>query len=136
MGNFKGSSDRGGFKGRSSGGRPSFQKKSWGAEKGGDREKVTMHKATCSDCAKMCEVPFYPSGDKPVFCNNCFSGKKGDDDRGPRKDFGSRGPKREYGDRSAPRAEYRAPANDDLKKQLGDISNKLDRLLTAIEKLK
>ena len=64
---------RGGFKSggnRSFGGRPSF---------GGDRDRrdhdrgpVTMHKATCATCGEACEVPFRPSGDKPVYCSQCF----------------------------------------------------------------
>jgi CxxC-x17-CxxC domain-containing protein len=35
-----------------------------------------MHKAVCSECGKECEVPFKPSGDRPVFCKDCFSKKK------------------------------------------------------------
>ena len=38
-----------------------------------DRE---MHKATCSDCGQACEVPFKPSGDKPVRCRDCFRKSK------------------------------------------------------------
>lgn len=37
---------------------------------GGPRE---MHKATCASCQKECEVPFKPSGDRPVYCKECFS---------------------------------------------------------------
>jgi len=36
----------------------------------GDKQ---MFKATCDKCHEVCEVPFKPSGDKPVFCNNCFA---------------------------------------------------------------
>lgn len=36
-----------------------------------------MHKATCADCKKECEVPFKPSGDRPVYCKECFSKRKG-----------------------------------------------------------
>ncbi|WP_081477319.1 CxxC-x17-CxxC domain-containing protein [Methanocella arvoryzae] len=36
---------------------------------GGPRE---MHKAVCADCKKECEVPFAPSGDRPVYCQDCF----------------------------------------------------------------
>ncbi len=40
---------------------------------GGDRrEDRQMHRATCADCGRDCEVPFRPSGGKPVYCNNCF----------------------------------------------------------------
>jgi CxxC-x17-CxxC domain-containing protein len=45
---------RGGFRERRGGFRPS-----------GPRE---MHKATCADCGKETEVPFKPSGDRPVYC--------------------------------------------------------------------
>lgn len=130
MGNFKDRDNRGGggFRGGNSGGRPDFQKKSWGGDKGGNRDTV-MHKATCSDCGNSCEVPFRPSGDKPVYCSNCFGAKKEGGDRSPRKDFGSsRAP--------VSRQEFRpAPQNDDTKRQLADISMKLDRLIGAIEKL-
>lgn len=36
---------------------------------GGPRE---MHKAICADCKKECEVPFKPSQDRPVYCQDCF----------------------------------------------------------------
>jgi CxxC-x17-CxxC domain-containing protein len=35
-----------------------------------------MHKATCADCKKECEVPFKPTGDRPVYCKECFSKRK------------------------------------------------------------
>lgn len=35
-----------------------------------------MHKATCSECGKECEVPFQPKEGKPVYCRECFSSKK------------------------------------------------------------
>ncbi|MBI2034910.1 MAG: hypothetical protein HYT11_04225 [Candidatus Levybacteria bacterium] len=41
--------------------------------RGSDRQQ--MHKATCSRCGKACEVPFMPTGSKPVFCNDCFRDK-------------------------------------------------------------
>jgi len=32
-----------------------------------------MHKAVCSECGQACEIPFKPSGDRPVFCSQCFA---------------------------------------------------------------
>jgi len=29
-------------------------------------------KAICADCKRECEVPFRPSGDRPVYCKECF----------------------------------------------------------------
>ena len=37
---------------------------------GGSRE---MHPAVCAQCGKDTEVPFRPSGDRPVYCSDCFS---------------------------------------------------------------
>jgi CxxC-x17-CxxC domain-containing protein len=40
---------------------------------GGPRE---MHKATCSECGKECEVPFKPTEGKPVYCKQCYMQRK------------------------------------------------------------
>jgi len=37
----------------------------------GDSPKE-MHKVKCSKCGKDAEVPFKPSGDRPVYCKECF----------------------------------------------------------------
>ena|SRR3989338_3316378 len=36
-----------------------------------------MHKATCAECGKECEVPFKPIEGRDVFCKECFMKKKG-----------------------------------------------------------
>ena len=33
-------------------------------------------KAICADCKAECEVPFKPSGDRPVYCKECFAKHK------------------------------------------------------------
>jgi len=38
-----------------------------------------MHKATCADCGKECEVPFKPKEARPVYCKECVSKRKGGD---------------------------------------------------------
>ncbi len=35
-----------------------------------------MHKTTCADCGKECEVPFKPVEGRAVLCNDCFRAKK------------------------------------------------------------
>lgn len=54
-------------------GRRNFGRRDFGGP-GGVRQ---MYKAICSACGKDCEVPFKPSGAKPVFCNNCFEKNRG-----------------------------------------------------------
>ncbi|CAG1005868.1 MAG: hypothetical protein OIN86_11160 [Candidatus Methanoperedens sp.] len=31
-----------------------------------------MFKTTCADCKQETEVPFKPSGDRPVYCRECY----------------------------------------------------------------
>jgi CxxC-x17-CxxC domain-containing protein len=40
----------------------------------GPREMFT---ATCSACGREAQVPFRPSGAKPVYCSDCFSSRRG-----------------------------------------------------------
>jgi len=42
-----------------------------------DRGPREMHKATCSDCGKECEVPFKPTEGRPVYCQDCFKKHRG-----------------------------------------------------------
>lgn len=39
------------------------------------RERI-LHKAVCADCKKDCEIPFKPTGERPVYCKECFSKRK------------------------------------------------------------
>ena len=84
MGNFNQGGGRGGFsRGGSRGG---FGGGRGGFGGGRDRGRPDMHSAICSDCGRECEVPFRPTGDKPVYCNDCFKNQGGgsDGDRGGR----------------------------------------------------
>lgn len=86
---------RGGFGGgerREFGGGRAGGEKSFGG--GFQKREVTMHAATCGECGNACEVPFKPSNDKPVFCNDCFMSKRNDRDAGHRGD-NNRGERRE-----------------------------------------
>ncbi len=50
----------------------------------------SLHKAVCADCKKECEVPFRPTGDRPVYCRDCFSKRKPGGPFKERPDSGSR----------------------------------------------
>lgn len=66
----------GGFRGGSGGGRGGGRgggNSGGGFRPSGPRE---MHKATCADCKQETEVPFKPSGDRPVYCRECFQKHK------------------------------------------------------------
>ena len=39
---------------------------------GRNSEQRMMHQTTCDKCGNKCEVPFRPTGNKPVYCSDCF----------------------------------------------------------------
>ena len=82
MGKFNkfGGGDRGGK--RFGGGRRDF-----GGRSGGDRQ---MFSAVCEECGKSCEVPFRQTGDRPVFCSDCFKAQRGGGSSFAPKSFGGK----------------------------------------------
>ncbi len=53
--------------------RGGFRERRGGFRQSGPRE---MHKAICADCGKETEIPFKPSGDRPVYCQECYQKHK------------------------------------------------------------
>ncbi len=94
MGNFdrgRGPRRSGGF----GGGRRDFGGRS------NDRE---MFDAVCNNCGRNCQVPFKPTGSRPVLCSDCFEKENGggggfDSRRAPRSDFRDRNDSRGRNDR-------------------------------------
>jgi CxxC-x17-CxxC domain-containing protein len=43
----------------------------------GERAPREMFSATCSSCGQEAQVPFQPSGEKPVYCSSCFEQRGG-----------------------------------------------------------
>lgn len=123
MGNFD-RGNRGGGRsfggGSRSGGGRSFGGGSRDFGGRGDRE---MHHAVCSNCGKDCEVPFKPTGSKPVLCSDCFSKNR---DSEPRRfgDRGDRAPRRDFAPREG--------GNGQNNKQLDIINAKLDQVLALL----
>ncbi len=121
---FGGGDRRGGF-----GGKPRFND---------DRPKQ-MYQAICSECSKACEVPFRPTGERPVYCRDCFAREgrnAGADfrDHRPRNDFSH---KKHPGPKGVFRAPHVAAASSSqtggFMKEIEAINSKLDRLLGLLE---
>ena len=71
------------------------------------RQRIEMFETTCDKCKRKCEVPFKPSGGKPVYCSDCF-----------RK-----------GDSFEPKTFSPSPSSPDF----DQINSKLDRILRLLE---
>jgi CxxC-x17-CxxC domain-containing protein len=41
------------------------------------RQSREMHDVVCSGCGQIAQVPFIPSGTRPVYCNDCFKKDRG-----------------------------------------------------------
>jgi CxxC-x17-CxxC domain-containing protein len=102
-----------------------FDRKNTGGRTFGSRDsaKPGMFTATCSECGNSCEVPFKPTGRKPILCDRCFKKDGSSPDRKPfRSQRESRGEPSTYRGRNADRE------GDELKK----INAKLDAILRIL----
>ena len=57
---------------RSGGGGYGGGGRSYGSSYGSTRAPRGMHPATCAQCGKETDDPFLPTGDRPVYCSDCF----------------------------------------------------------------
>ncbi len=147
MNNFK----EGGFKKRGGnfGGKPSFGGQRGGSRFGGGRDRgdrgndrpMQKFSATCASCQKSCEVPFRPTGDKPVYCSECFGKKTQDEGFSPRggerrdggRSFEKRPARSDSFDRGARPSVERPRENDnEIKQRLTIIEARLNRILDLI----
>lgn len=44
--------------------------------RGRNKQQRPMFTATCAACNKTTTVPFQPTGEKPVYCKECFQSRK------------------------------------------------------------
>ncbi|MDA2918361.1 hypothetical protein MYX76_02500 [Desulfobacterota bacterium AH_259_B03_O07] len=120
-----------------------FGVRSFGGDRGGSRgfsgrrggDRPEMHSAKCSACGKNCEVPFRPSGEKPVYCKDCFKGEGDDNSRGfrdgGRRDFGGRDSKPRFGYKPSYQHDG-GKSTENYKAQFEQLNSKLDRILKAL----
>lgn len=47
---------------------------------GTDQQGRQLYNVKCSDCGNQTQVPFKPSGDRPVYCRDCYMQKRNDRD--------------------------------------------------------
>lgn len=98
----------------------------------GSRNDGSMHKAICSECSKACEVPFTPSGNKPVYCSDCFGKKKGAQGGGyEKREFAPRGPVSHEARPPMP-PQMRDTRIDELKAQVDSMNSKIDRMMKIL----
>lgn len=99
-----------------------------GGDRGGDRQ---MHQTICSECGRSCEVPFKPTGSKPVYCSNCFN--KGDSPA-PRRAEPSRSYEPSRSQDAGRSYEPKRSADPSRSNEKNDSMNaKLDKIIVLLE---
>lgn len=108
--------------GAKTGGR-SFEKKSYGGSRGGPRGStgggLELFDVTCAQCGTHTQVPFKPTGERPVLCRSCFNGGDG----GSARDA----------PRSSPRGNAGGGSDAAVAAELRMINEKLDKIIEALD---
>jgi len=106
---------------------------SFGRRFGGrDTGRREMHDAVCDNCGKNCQIPFRPSGDKPVYCSDCFEKKGGRDGDRPqgRSSFGR--DSHSGGATNRPISNFNEQAIQQLSKNIETLNTKLDSIISLL----
>lgn len=95
-------------------------------------ERPQMHSAVCSNCGKDCQVPFKPSTDKPIYCDNCFEKKSPRENSRPeRRNFDRPRFDRPQFDRP----QFDRPRNDNneaLNKKIDQMNANLEQIIKLL----
>ena len=97
-----------------------------------DSGRVSMHDAVCDECGRDCQVPFKPSGDKPIYCSSCFEKKGGGDNArsNQRGSYGRNSGGRDSGRSSQSNMSDRSIAQ--LVKTIEILNTKLDIVISRL----
>ncbi len=104
--------------------RRDFPRRSFGDR---DSRRPSLYDAVCDECGKDCQVPFKPSGKKPVYCSDCFEKKGGSNGNRSRdrRDF----PRRSFGDRDS-----RRPSQSNINnRSISQLVEKIEILNTRLD---
>ncbi len=66
----------GGSGGASAGSYGGYEQSSGGYGGYAERRPREMFSAVCAECGRTAQVPFQPTGARPVYCSDCFQGKR------------------------------------------------------------
>ena len=106
------------------------RKNSSGRDFGGrDSRRPVLYDAVCDECGKSCKVPFRPSGNKPVYCSDCFE-KRGGRDSNRSRD------RRDYSRRSFDSRDSRKPSQNNISvRSISQLIEKIETLNAKLDKI-
>lgn len=100
-----------------------------GGNKGGferNRSDRQMYDAVCDKCGQDCKVPFVPTGEKPIYCSNCFEQISGSRDNGNQRSFGS------GNNRKFETGDIKDYQQDNTRAEIEVLNKKLDKIIDLL----
>lgn len=129
MKNFRKDNEFKNFDGRSFGNKKRFSNR---RSNFGQQEDRRLVDAVCDNCGRNCKVPFVPTGDKPVYCSDCYEQLGGGDrpqrrgrDFGGNRDFG--GSNRRFEPKYT--KDY---SQDNTRSEIEALNKKLDKIIDLL----
>lgn len=92
-------------------------------------DRSTMHKAICSECNADCEIPFKPTGSRPIFCSSCFE-KQGQGGSRPNK-FGGDRDRRPHFSKGG-NTDQSNRGSGEIMKEIKTLNYKIDQLIKIL----
>jgi CxxC-x17-CxxC domain-containing protein len=108
--------------------RDSDRPRTFGTKESRSGNGFKLHEAICDKCGNKCDLPFEPTGNKPIYCRSCFRGTKSE------SGSGSFEPRR-FNDRKNDRYEDKQESNmpSASSDELEQINRKLDKIMKALK---
>jgi CxxC-x17-CxxC domain-containing protein len=97
----------------------------------GGNDKRMMYPAICDKCGAACNVPFKPSGNKPVYCSNCFEKTGSREGQYHKRETGVR----RYGGFGGNRPPRDREQNANMGTQLELLNAKLEQIITLLKQM-
>jgi len=103
----------------------------------GRRSDNRMYSAVCDKCGRDCQVPFKPTGSKPIYCSQCFEEQSGNSDRrrSSFRDDRRSAPRNNYRRSYSPRSNNGGGNNQfltNLTKKVEHLSSQLDQIIKLL----
>jgi len=111
-----------GYAKRESTGKKPFKSKNFvgGAGPRRPEKHFDLYDTTCAKCGQRTKVPFRPTGEKPVYCRDCFEKEAPRSRDAPRRESARDVPRRSFAPRDGP-------------DRLEQINKKLDKIMKALK---
>ena len=99
---------------------------------GGRGSDFELTEVICDKCGRKCDVPFKPTGGKPIYCRTCFRENSLSESKDSSKSFSKKRFDDNFESKTSNRFESRGQSSPDAE-ELQKINRKLDKIMKALK---